>query len=155
MGGTTVVSPLQGSIKNDFPNPGRCPGLSNIAPLGLEYPGLSYFAPLVLRSPAIPHALQVLVHLLLQHRPHGEAFAQGGGQTRHFFLKRFIVFFHIFRADIATGSEHMTMGADFLDAGGFAEAGNVLVALALAPRVVGVSLAMSSGERFLLVRLTM
>jgi hypothetical protein len=62
-------------------------------------------------------------------------------QPLHLFLERFPVVLHLRRADVASGREDVVVGADVVEGGGFAEAGNIFIFLLAilipAPGVVG------------------
>ncbi len=50
---------------------------------------------------------------------------QFGDEARHLFLEGVAVVFHFLGPDVASGREHVAVGGDFGDGGGFAEAGEV------------------------------
>ena len=56
-----------------------------------------------------------------------ELFIQFGGQPLHLFFEGLIVFVQVAQADIAARGQDVIMGADFVERGGFTEAGDVLL----------------------------
>src|SRR3990170_473349 len=79
------------------------------------------------RLPAIPKLLQVGGNRNIQLRRFGLLFAQCRGETLHLFPERFAVILGGFRADVATGGEHVAVLANLIERRAFAEASYVAV----------------------------
>ena len=85
--------------------------------------------------------MEVGLDLVVEALGFGALVAPLGGEAGHFFGEGFAVVGLGFDADVAAGGEDVSVRADFVERGAFAEAGDVLVlvgALGAAPGVVGV-----------------
>src|SRR5699024_5043564 len=62
----------------------------------------------------------------------GESVADLGGEALDLFVEGFAVVFGLFETDVPAGSQHVVVGADRVQAGGGAEARNVLIVVGFA-----------------------
>src|SRR5690606_16541613 len=85
------------------------------------------------QPPKIPHDLS------FQSRTLRKLLPQLIGQPSHLLGKGLAIVFLFLSADIAARCQHKVMLPDLVQAGGFAEAGNVLIAFAPLPGMEGIS----------------
>src|SRR5690606_18851868 len=90
-------------------------------------------------SKLIPQPPKIPLNLSLQPVTLCKLLPQLIGQPRHLLGKGLAVVFLFLSADIAARCQHIVMLPDLVQAGGFAEAGNVLIAFAPLPGMEGIS----------------